>query len=123
MRTGLKLSLAAGCLLSLAACGSLGNPNQGNAGITHAVVKVCTEADKVFVCAAEIVDGKEKQAVHLSVKKPDGWEIEYSASGVLAFEAHKVRAAVDQAISADVREAVPDIVEKVTGAILKAYKP
>ncbi len=40
-----------------------------------------------------------------------------TADGVKAFKAHEVRAAVEQAISADVREVMPNIVDIIVDAL------
>ena len=48
---------------------------------------------------------------------PDGTKLVYSADGVKAFKAHEVRAAVEQAISEDVREVLPNIVDIIVDAL------
>ncbi len=62
-------------------------------------------------------DGKEKQNVSLEIELPNGVKLSYSADGVKAFKAHEVRAAVEQAISEDVREVVPNIVDIIVDAL------
>ncbi len=62
-------------------------------------------------------DGKEKQNVSLEIALPTGARITYTADGVKAFKAHEVRAAVEQAISADEREVMPNIVDIIVDAL------
>ncbi len=62
-------------------------------------------------------DGKEKQNVSLEIELPTGVKLSYSATGVKAFKAHEVRAAVEQAISEDVRGVVPNIVDIIVDAL------
>jgi len=124
MKRLLSLSAPLALILFLAACGAIPGNEQVNAGITHATVKVCQKKDGgVFVCAAEIIDGKEKQNVSLVIKNPVGWQVEYSANGVRAFEGQKIRGAVEDAISDDLKAAAPGIVDSVMGAIVKAVVP
>jgi hypothetical protein len=110
-------------LLFVAACGAIPGNDQVDAGITKATVEVCQTDGKPYFCGAEIIDGKEKQAVSLAVTQPDGWTVNYSASEVKAFDGQKIRGAVEQAISSDIKEAFPDIVEKITKAIIKTVVP
>jgi len=115
------LTIAA--LLFAAGC-SVMPGNQINAGITEADVEVCQANDgKPYVCKAHIVDGKEKQSVTLSVKFPDGPEVGYAAGGVRAFEAHRIRGAVERAVAAQLGEAAPAVVDAITKAVLGAAGP
>lgn len=120
-------AFAAFMLLALPACGAIPGNTQVNAGITHAQVEMGiadTDAGQViYVKNAEIVDGKDKQAVGLNITAPGGWTVAYTASGVSGLDAIKVRGAVEEAISSDLKEAAPGIVQGVVDAILKAYVP
>ncbi len=109
--------------LFLAGCaGTLpGVSQQGVAGITDVRLEWCesasAEAPK-YLCGVRWRDGKEKQNVSLEIELPNnGGKLSYSADGVKAFKAHEVRAAVEQAISEDVREVVPNIVDIIVDAL------
>lgn len=115
--------VAIAALPLLAGCGAIPGNAQVNAGITHATVEVCENNGSVYVCDAEIIDGKDKQAVSLNIENPAGWRVSYSASGVQAVDAIKVRGAVEQSISSDLKEAAPTIVTKITDAVIKALGP
>ncbi len=118
-------ALAVIAVTALGGCAGavFGNP-QGNAGITHAEVKVCeSDGGTPYVCGAEIVDGKEKQNVKLTVEHPDGWKVRYAAAGVTAFEGQKIRGAVEEAVSEDAKAASPGIVDKITSSLVKLLAP
>ena len=108
--------------LFLAGCaGAIPGVNQqGVAGITDVRLEWCesanADAPKHF-CGVRWKDGKEKQNVSLDIELPTGARLTYSATGVRAFKAHEVRAAVEQAISEDVREVVPNIVDIIVDAL------
>lgn len=106
--------------LFAAACGALPWNPQGSAGLTRAEVKWCESekdgADR-YLCAAEIIDGKEKSDVKLTVKLPGGTEVDYQAKDVKAFRAHEVRSAVEEAVSEDVKSVAPGIVDSIVKAI------
>lgn len=121
----LCMTIAAFAMIGLlSACGAIPGNKQVNAGITHATVEVCVTDDSTpYVCDAEIIDGKDKQAVKLNIENPSGWKVSYSASGVQAVEAITVRGAVEQAISSDLKDAAPGIVSAITDAVIKALAP
>jgi hypothetical protein len=54
---------------------------------------------------------------------PDGTVVDYSASGVKAFDGQKLRAAVEDAVSDDVRAVAPGIVESVVKAVTRVARP
>lgn len=113
--------LIAAASLAVAGC-SIGD--QADAGITKAEVEVCEDqAGKAYVCKAKIIDGKEKQSVKLIVTFPGGPEVRYAAADVRAFDAHRARAAVEAAISSDVKDAAPGIVDVVMKAVLGVLAP
>lgn len=71
----------------------------------------------------KVIGGKEQEAVGLTLDLPDGTRATYTASGVKAFDGVALRAAVEQAISNDVKEAAPGIVDSVVAAVIKAVVP
>lgn len=116
------LMLAAAGLL-LGAC-SL-NP-QSKAGMTIASVELCESriaAGTLYPCKWTLSDGKEKDDVELSVKLADGSLVTYHAKGVRAFEALKIRAAVEATVAKTVGEVGPGVVEAITQAVLGAVVP
>ncbi len=124
IRTLIMAVAAAVSLTMVTACGAIPGNTQVNAGITHAVVEVCaTDNGKPYVCEAEIIDGKDKQAVALKVTNGSGWNVEYTASGVTGVDAIRLRAAVEQSISSDLKDATPGIVSSITDAVVKALSP
>ncbi len=124
MRRLLYSCFALAAVMLVAACGAIPGNSQVNAGITHALVEVCETNDNVpYVCEAEIIDGKDKQSVSLDISNPSGWKVTYTASGVQAIEAIKVRGAVEQSISEDLKDATPGIVNSITGAVIEALSP
>ena len=104
----------------LAACAGAfpGNP-QGYSGINRAEIEF---DDQGKPKTALIVGGKENESITLTVKTPDGLEVEYAATGARAFDGQAIRGAVEQAISADIKEAAPAIVGNLTAA-LKSLLP
>jgi len=122
-KTSLMAAFAVIALTALSGCGAIPGNTQVNAGITHATVEVCEAEGTIYVCEAEIIDGKDKQAVSLNIENPSGWKVSYSASGVQAVDAIKVRGAVEQSISSDLKDASPVIVSKITDAVVKALSP
>jgi len=105
----------------LAACaGAIPGNQQGYAGINKAEIEFDENGKPEY---ALIVGGKENDSVSLNVKTPDGLEVQYSASGSKAFDGQAVRGAVEQAISADVGDAAPGIVENVMEALKSVWGP
>ena len=99
--------------------------DQTKAGLTVAEVEWCESAETAdkYLCGARIVDGKEKKDVTLTIRLPNKAEVHYSAQGVKAFPAHKVRAAVEEAISADVKDSAPGIVDSLVESLVKVLGP
>ncbi|MEE8223889.1 MAG: hypothetical protein V3S59_06265 [Alphaproteobacteria bacterium] len=111
----------AGAFLLAGCAGAVPWNSQVNAGITRAEILWCESknaAKDTYLCEAEIVDGKETADVTLTVKLPNGAEVRYAAKGVKAFEGHEVRGAVEKAISNDMKDVAPGVVESVVDAIL-----
>lgn len=108
--------------LFLAGCAGTipGVSQQGVAGITDVRLEWCesasAEAPK-YLCGLRWRDGKEKQNVSLDIELPTGVKLTYTADGVKAFKAHEVHAAVEQAISEEVRGVVPNIVDIIVDAL------
>jgi hypothetical protein len=67
-------------------------------------------------------DGKEKQAVSLSVRFPDGAEVNYGAGEVKAFEGQAVRGRVADAITGVLGDVGPDVIDSLTNAVLGAVR-
>lgn len=113
-------------MLALTACaaGAIpGNP-QGHAGIAEAEVAFCESKDPAkdrYVCSARVIDGKERENVELLVTLPLKGTVRYTAAGVKAFDGHKAREAVETAISSDMRQAFPGIVDAVTKALMTRF--
>ncbi len=107
-------------LLSACAGTIPGVSQQSVAGITDVRLEWCEPAAPdapKYLCGVRWKDGKEKQNVSLEIELPTGVKLSYSADGVKAFKAHEVRAAVERAISEDVRKVVPNIVDIIVDAL------
>ncbi len=108
--------------LFLSACaGAVPWNDQNKAGITRAEVKWCESKDQSndrYVCGLRVWDGKEKADVNLNAILPGGLTISYNARGVRAFKAHEVRAAIEAAVSNDVKVAAPGIVGNLVKAVM-----
>ncbi len=117
-----SLALVFAALLILGACaGAMPWNPQGNAGLTKTIIDVglAKQGETPYIERVEFVDGKEKDGITISVKFVDGKpQVEYSAKGVKAFKAHELRAAVEMAVSADVKEAFPKVVNDIVDALL-----
>ncbi len=111
----LKKMLIPFFMISLAGCaGSTPWNEQNYAGVNKAEI----EFDKKGAPKhALIIGGKEQEQILLSVKTQDGLEINYSATGVKAFEGQSLRAAVENVVSSDAKEAMPNIVDAVLNAV------
>jgi hypothetical protein len=110
--------------LSACVAGAIpGNP-QGYAGIAKAEVAFCESRDPAknrYVCSARVIDGKERENVELVVNLPLRGTVRYTAVGVKAFDGQRARAAVESAISSDIRQAFPGIVDTVTKALVATF--
>ena len=117
---GLVFAAPVASLLLTACAGAVPGSPQGHAGIARAKVEFCESANgnhDRYVCAAEVVDGKERESVRLKVDLPLKGTVEYEAAGVRAFDGQEARAAVEQAVSDDVRQAFPGLVDAVVKAL------
>lgn len=90
---------------------------QNKAGIAKADLEWCPTNSGLVLCKVNITDGKERDDVELEFTKKDGTKITYTAKGIRAFEGQALRAAVDKAISADIKAIAPGIVGSVVKAV------
>jgi hypothetical protein len=107
------VALAAALLLSACAGAIDGNP-QGYAGINHGQVEFFESGGPKQIT---VYGGKESGTVRLSGVLPDGTTFEYEAFDNLAFKGQDIRGAVERAISQDVKDAFPGVVDSVVNAI------
>lgn len=117
----MRAFIAALFAITLVGCAGAvpGNP-QGYSGINHATFEYPTEEGTI---TGDIWGGKQQDTVAITIKHPSGVEVTYSASGTEAFEGQRIRGAVEKAVSADAKEAMPGIVDTITDAIIKATSP
>lgn len=122
MRAFLRIAIIAVLPLLVGACAGAvpGNP-QNYAGITDAHVEVGTvkAEEKPYIKDVRFRDGKQKQSVEIKISLDEEGKptISYTAKGIEAFDGQKVRAAVEQAVSADAKEAMPGIVDTIVKAV------
>lgn len=122
MRALCQIAVICFLSLALAACAGAvpGNP-QNYSGITDAHVEVGTvkDGEKPYIKEVRFRDGKQKQSIELKVDLDENGKptITYSAKGVEAFDGQKVRAAVEQAVSSDAKDAMPGIVDTIVKAV------
>lgn len=90
----MKTLLVALIAISLTACAG-GAKIQGNAGLTQWNLEFHEDGS---LASVEVIDGKEKQNVRLIADIKNG-TVDYSATGVLAFQAFTTRADVEKAIA------------------------
>ena len=127
MKRSLVGGLAVAILtLSLVGCGSLpGISHQGDAGIFNGEVDVGTlvkDKEVPYIKHVSIVSGKEVESLTADITFDDMGKpvVKVTANGVKAFDGQKARAAVEQAISSDAKDAMPGIVDSVMNAV-KSY--
>lgn len=117
-------AILASLALTACAAGAIpGNP-QGHAGIAEAKVEFCGSKDPAkdrYLRSARVIDGKERENVELLVTLPLKGTVRYSATGVKAFDGHKAREAVESAISNDMRQAFPGVIDAVTKALVTKF--
>lgn len=117
----MRAFIAALFAITLVGCaGAVPWSPQGYAGINHAEFTYPTEQGEI---EGVVYGGKENDSVAITIKHPSGIEVTYSASGSKAFEGQSIRGAVEEAVSADAKEAMPGIVDTITDAIIKATSP
>ena len=98
------------------------NP-QGYSGINLVEVEFQVPEDKAGPKSLRVVGGKEQEAISFKATLPDGTMAKYNASGVKAFDGQKLRAAVEEAVSDDVKAVAPDIVDTVIKAVTRVARP
>lgn len=110
-----QISAILGALFMLSACAGAfpGNP-QGYAGINHGNVTFYEDGKPKEIT---VYGGKESGSVSLAGKLPDGTEFTYTASDNKAFAGQDIRGQVERAISEDVKNAFPGIVDTVVNAL------
>lgn len=106
-------------LIPLGACaGALPWNPQGYTGINHAKAKFDPKTGKPL--EVNVWGGKEQETVSLTFNPTTG-EVNYSATGVKAFDGVKARAALEEAISDDVKEVFPEVVDAAIDGLTKAF--
>lgn len=114
---GAALTALCAVSLILSACaGAVPWNPQGYSGINKGVIEFGPDGKPK---RAEIIGGKEQTRLVLDADMQSG-KFHYEAVGVRAFDGQKVRAAVEQAVSADVRAVAPGIVDSVMSAVMRA---
>jgi hypothetical protein len=96
---------------------------QGYAGINMVEAKFQVPEGEAGPTSLRVVGGKEQELIAFKATLPDGTITEYSARGVKAFDGQALRAAVEKAVSEDVKAVAPGIVEKVVGAVSRVVTP
>lgn len=111
-------------LVSLSGCaGAVPWNPQGYAGINMIEAEFVVADGESGPKSIRVVGGKEQEAVSFKATLPDGTAVDYTASGVQAFDGQKLRAAVEDAVSDDVKAVAPGIVDSVVKAVTRAARP
>ncbi len=115
----MKAFVATACAaLALSACaGAVPWNPQGYAGINLVEAEFEVPENAAGPTRLRILGGKEQESVAFKASLPDGTVVEYGAAGVGAFDGQRVRAAVEEAVSKDAREASPGIVDAIMKAV------
>lgn len=116
MRPLLNIIAACALALSLSACagsGVFGSNPQGDAGLSKWSVGFNEDGT---LAAVEVVDGKEKQDVHLAADIKAG-TVSYSATAVKAFAAFESRADVEKWVASRWPELAPDVRASIADVI------
>ncbi len=87
---------------------------QNYAGINKAEINFNEDGTLSHVL---VIGGKEQESVSANFEMPSGLKFSYNAEGVEAFPGQKFRADVERAISKDVKEAFPGIVDTIVDAL------
>lgn len=116
-----KFVIPALALLSLTACaGSFPAPYEADynpqayAGITHVDAKWKENGEGLE--RIQVFQGKEGESFDVTADLKNG-TVTWSGKNVKAFDGQALRAAVEQAVSADVKEAFPGIVDAIVKAV------
>jgi hypothetical protein len=100
--------------VTLAGCAAVPWNPQNNAGLTNVHMEGCGADEGIdgqMFCDIAVIDGKEKANVKVVVAKGDDgtFKASYEATGVAAFEGQALRAEVEAAVAAAIRQALPEI--------------
>ena len=98
------------------------NP-QGYSGINMIEAEFVVAEGQSGPKSLRVVGGKEQETITFKATLPDGTAVDYTASGVRAFDGQKLRAAVEEAVSDDVKAVAPGIVDNVLKAITRTTQP
>ena len=119
-----SLIASASALVLLTGCaGAVPWNPQGYSGVNMVEAEFVVADGQSEPKSIKVVGGKEQEAVSFKATLPDGTVVDYSASGVKAFDGQKLRAAVEDAVSDDVRAVAPGIVESVVKAVTRVARP
>lgn len=94
--------------------------------IRHDVECIKAAGERDVLCfELDMIDGKEKQDVAISMKRlPDGTLlVSYTATAVKAFEGQALRAEVEKLVAQEIGKAIPLITEAITKTMLKSVNP
>lgn len=95
------------------------------AGVTDVEIAFkenCGEAIPSCLAHVRWRDGKESVTMNVTIDLSQG-TFTYRRGNTRAFEGQAVRAAVEQAIAAEIGDVAPGAIDAVTGAVLKALLP
>lgn len=115
-----KLFVIASMVILAGCAGAVPWNPQGYAGINMVEASFQVPADQAGPTSIRIVGGKEQESISFDAILPDGTDVSYTATGVRAFDGQTLRAAVEQAVSEDVKAIAPGIVENVVRAVTGA---
>ncbi|MDG2286883.1 MAG: hypothetical protein P8N43_15360 [Alphaproteobacteria bacterium] len=118
----IPLILGAGLTLSACAGAVPWNP-QGYAGINMLEAEFQDPEGVAGPTSLKVVGGKEQESIYFKTTLPDGTTAEYSAVGVKAFDGQNLRAALEGAVSDDVKAISPDIVNNILRAVTGVVVP
>ena len=123
MKSNLLIAGALALVLLSGCAGAVPWNPQGYSGVNLVEAEFVVADGQSGPKSIKVVGGKEQEAVSFKATLPDGTAVDYSASGVKAFDGQKLRAAVEDAVSDDVKAAAPGIVESVVKAVTRVARP
>lgn len=116
-----KVLIATAALFALTGCaGAVPWNPQGYSGIDEVEITFSVPDSVHGPETLRITGGKEASNIAFSFVLPDGTEMSFSAADVRAFEGQKLRAAVEEAVSDDVKVSSPGIIDSILKAITGA---
>jgi len=114
----IKIAIAATAALFLSACaGAVPWNPQNYAGVDELVVTFQVPEGSHGPETLRIIGGKEASSLDFAWVTPDGTEMSFSAKEQKAFEGQKIRGAVEDAVSDDVKAAFPGLVDGIVRAL------